>query len=170
MKLEILAILSTYLVAANAQHDYHAIYHRRVHAARDVASAAASSSSVSSAVSSAATASGTASAAAATSAAAVSVSAPAATATGDLSVPPLSELTSGMPSGTSLPLAETFTAGETPSYSGAPALPSTCKFNKALHVHVACSHRMCSHLRTGYMAADGCSSPNELEPSRAVDA
>lgn len=43
------------------------------------------------------------------------------------SIPPLSQITSGMPSQSTLAPTKTFSAGATPPISGAPALPTPCK-------------------------------------------
>lgn len=122
MKLEILAILSTYLVAVKAHDDYHGFYGRHAHVARQAAASGASSSS------SSATATASVPSGATAVVAAASAATPAPT-PGASDIPPLSQLTSGMPAGTSLPLAETYTAGAVPTYAGAPPLPSHCKIS-----------------------------------------
>ncbi|KAI0769244.1 carbohydrate esterase family 4 protein [Irpex lacteus] len=45
--------------------------------------------------------------------------------TGDISIPPLSAITSGMPTAATFPVTATYTPGALPSYSGALPLPST---------------------------------------------
>ncbi|KAI9440334.1 carbohydrate esterase family 4 protein [Lactarius indigo] len=51
--------------------------------------------------------------------------------TGQNGVPPLSMISSGMPTGTSLPLASTYTPGATPPIPGVPPLPTAFVFNAA---------------------------------------
>jgi hypothetical protein len=48
--------------------------------------------------------------------------------TGPNGVPPLSLISSGMPTGTPSPVATTYTPGATPPISGAPVLPAQCTF------------------------------------------
>ncbi|KAH9000093.1 carbohydrate esterase family 4 protein [Lactarius akahatsu] len=60
-----------------------------------------------------------------------SPSSPASVPTGQNGVPPLSMISSGMPTGTSSPLASTYTPGATPPVPGAPPLPTAFVFNAA---------------------------------------
>ncbi|KAJ8454538.1 hypothetical protein ONZ45_g19266 [Pleurotus djamor] len=46
-------------------------------------------------------------------------------------IPPLESISSGMPTGTTLPVSGTFTAGATPPVSGAPVLPTPFVFSPA---------------------------------------
>lgn len=46
---------------------------------------------------------------------------------GDISVPPLPSITSGMPTAATLPVTATYTPGAVPSYTGALPLPTPCK-------------------------------------------
>lgn len=120
MKLESFAVLSVLLAGAHAHagHNHHA-RHVQLAARQAVSSSAAASST-------AAAATG----AASSSAAPAATSAPAATAAAS-GIRPLSEITSGMPPLPTLPVATTFTAGATPSYSGAPPLPTKFVFSAA---------------------------------------
>ena len=103
---------------------------------------------------------------------------------GGAGVPPLSQLTSGMPTGTSLPLAATFTPGAVPSYSGAPPLPSHCTFvsifrsrglgswraqislTRSLFSLFSLNYR--SHIRPRPMARHGRRRAHELHAGRAM--
>lgn len=138
MKLEALAALFSLLAAANAHEGvfgrHAAIAQKRQDTTSSVSSASfsVSSSLASSQTSQASTTSSQGATSAVSSASATSApvapSAPAGPpATGANGVPPLSQITSGMPAGTTYAASETFPAGSTPSFSGAPPLPTPCK-------------------------------------------
>lgn len=157
MKLEALAVLFAFLTAAHAHDNSDGVFarHHAHLAKRQVAAAAVGSSSSSSSASAAASsapapastgssvATGTTTTAAAgpppgtttavTSGTAAATPAPASTPlTYDPNgVVPLSDISVGMPTGTTLGPAETFTAGATPSYPGAPPLPTAFVFSSA---------------------------------------
>ncbi|KII85859.1 carbohydrate esterase family 4 protein [Plicaturopsis crispa FD-325 SS-3] len=152
MKLQAFATLFSAIVAANAHNGKHArLAHKRQlgglipSASSSVAStssfspaalavSSSSSAASSSVVSTSQTTSASASSASSTSAAssasasagAASVSAPPPAATG---VPPLSAITLGMPTGATQALSASFAPGATPSFSGAPGLPTAFVFD-----------------------------------------
>lgn len=124
-----LPALSTLFVASLSLELVHAhgINHHNI-AKRQTASASSAAASGSSSTAAAAT-STTAAAGSTTAAATSSSNTVAPSGTGSYNVPPLESITSGMPAGATPTLRSTFAAGSTPSYSGAPALPTTCMFD-----------------------------------------
>lgn len=148
MKLEALTLFFALFATAHA-HDNSGVFGRHhAHIAKrqgNVAAAAvtssftSSSASSSSTASAAATSSSTASAAAATTSASVAgatvTSAPAASTSlgyDPNSIPPLSDISFGMATGTTYAAAQTYTAGATPTaLPGAPPLPTPFVFNAA---------------------------------------
>ncbi|KAL4245229.1 hypothetical protein ABKN59_010018 [Abortiporus biennis] len=133
MKFQTLAALCA-LVATVHAHSDDGVFGRR-HAQLAQKRQASSSSSTSTSSSSASIASSTATGAVNNAATAASTTAAAVLpsgvpATGANGVPPLSQITSGMPTGAELAATTTYAAGTTPTaVSGAPPLPSTFVFN-----------------------------------------
>ncbi|KAI0091471.1 hypothetical protein BDY19DRAFT_885530 [Irpex rosettiformis] len=133
MKLQVVTVFSAILAVVSA-HDVR-IHRQHAKVARQdtkVLAASGSSSAASSAASSATvSASGaTSQPTAATSPTVTSAGIPAGVSlppqpTGDISIPALSSITSGMPTAATLPVTATYTPGALPSYTGAVPLPST---------------------------------------------
>lgn len=125
MKLQVVTVFSALLAVASA-HDVR-IHRQHAKVVRaDSAVLAAGSSSAAAAAASSVSGSTTAapSATAASGGNTAGVSLPPQP-TGDISVPPLSAITSGMPVAATVPVTATYTPGAMPSYSGAVPLPST---------------------------------------------
>ncbi|KAH0836670.1 Sec1 family-domain-containing protein [Lanmaoa asiatica] len=119
MHLNALVALFTLLAAVDASD-----YHVRL-AKRQSASASSPSSSPSSSVSSASSGSSSASAMSPTSSGSAS---PVPTTPVGTTIPPLSQITSGMATPSTLPVTATYPAGATPPISGAPTLPTPFVF------------------------------------------
>ncbi|GJE98048.1 carbohydrate esterase family 4 protein [Phanerochaete sordida] len=131
MKLEALVVLSALLVGANAHGNHHKIA-RNLGARDGSSSSTLSSTATSSAGSSAASSGASSSGSAPPTSASGSGAAPTVTTIPIPSnlpspppgIPPLQSISSGMPTGTTAMVPATFTAGATPSFAGAPPLPT----------------------------------------------
>jgi hypothetical protein len=62
---------------------------------------------------------------------------------------PLSQLTSGMPTGPTFAVSSTYPAGAQPTYAGAPGLPPPCKFTQYLVAHEMAFLKLHSCLQRG---------------------
>jgi peptidoglycan/xylan/chitin deacetylase (PgdA/CDA1 family) len=126
MKLQVATVLSTVLAVASAHRAHIQGQHAKIARQAPAALAASGTSSVSAATSAAATGSASVSAASsATSAPSIDTSGLPPQPTGDISVPPLISISSGMPAGPTPTVTTTYAPGATPSYSGALPLPTT---------------------------------------------
>ncbi|KAI0686680.1 hypothetical protein BC835DRAFT_1513201 [Cytidiella melzeri] len=136
MKLQLVTILSAVLVVANAHGARRHAHHANIARQDGFIASASASSSAAAATSSSASSAVPVSSSPAASVAATSTPVPTASAvpgtgpavpspSGDISVPPLSSITSGMPTGTTYPVTTTYAPGAMPTYSGAVPLPST---------------------------------------------
>ena len=120
MHLNALVALFALLVGVDAS-DHH------IRLAKRQTLVASASSTSSSSASSPSSGTGTGTASSTTSASSGSVVTLPSTGLVGTTIPPLSQITSGMPSPTTLPVTATYRPGTTPRISGAPPLPSSCK-------------------------------------------
>src|SRR6267154_6408296 len=107
MQLQALVALLSLLGAVDAIHEQHARHGKRQNAGAVLASSASSS-------------------AAGSTTSASSSNSPVPTTPVGTTIPPLSAITSGMATPSTIPVTATYSAGATPLISGAPVLPTPC--------------------------------------------